>query len=33
MYSSTYSLTSALDLGEWSASHSGHLIPRGAPST
>jgi hypothetical protein len=27
-YSSTHSLTSALDGGEWSASHPGHFTPR-----
>jgi hypothetical protein len=33
-YSSTHSLTSALDGGEWSASHSGRFTPReGAPGT
>jgi hypothetical protein len=34
LYSSTHSLTSALDGGEWSASRSGHLTPRErAPGT
>jgi hypothetical protein len=28
MYSSTHSLTSALDGGEWSASHHGRFTPR-----
>jgi len=28
MYSSTHSLTSAVDVGEWSASRSGRFIPR-----
>jgi len=28
-YSSTHSLTSALDGGEWSASHPGHFTPQG----
>jgi hypothetical protein len=33
-YSSTYSLTSALDVGEWSASRPGRFIPRErAPGT
>jgi hypothetical protein len=34
MYSSTHSLTSALDGGEWSASHPVRFTPReGAPGT
>jgi hypothetical protein len=33
MYSSTHSLTSALDGGEWSASRPGRFIPRERPST
>jgi len=34
MHSSTHSLTSVLDGGEWPASHSGHFTPREkAPGT